>query len=134
MNVSFTRARKKLVIFGSRKTLMREPLLSQFFELMQDNDWILTLPRGADKAHSAVFDLCTVPAKRIQGITEDMGGVSESRDKNTAPAAATRAPGKENASTKDSRPMKKLRSNAKGAGKGVLSGRPILQDLISNET
>ncbi|KAF8908142.1 DNA replication factor Dna2-domain-containing protein [Gymnopilus junonius] len=43
MNVSFTRARSKLVIFGSRKTLQREPLLAQFFDLMQARGWILQL-------------------------------------------------------------------------------------------
>jgi DNA replication ATP-dependent helicase Dna2 len=41
MNVSFTRARAKLVIFGSRKTLQREPLLAQFFKLMEEQKWIL---------------------------------------------------------------------------------------------
>ncbi|PPQ80398.1 hypothetical protein CVT26_008303, partial [Gymnopilus dilepis] len=55
MNVSFTRARSKLVIFGSRKTLQREPLLAQFFELMESRGWILRLRAGADRAHERVF-------------------------------------------------------------------------------
>ena len=64
MNVSFTRARSKLVIFGSRKTLQREPLLAQFFDLMESQGWILTLPAGADVAHARVFEGCSTPAKR----------------------------------------------------------------------
>jgi DNA replication ATP-dependent helicase Dna2 len=134
MNVSFTRARKKLVIFGSRKTLMREPLLSQFFELMHRNDWILTLPRGADKAHSGVFDLYAVPAKRVKDASEDMDSVIEVKQKNNESRTVARVPGKENSSAKEARPTKKLKGNAKAAGVGVLSGRPILQDLVSNET
>ena len=65
--MSFTRARSKLVIFGSRKTLQREPLLAQFFELMELQGWILVLPAGADAAHARVFDGCSTPAKRRFG-------------------------------------------------------------------
>ena len=64
MNVSFTRARCKLVIFGSRKTLQREPLLAQFFDLMELQGWILALPAAADTAHARVFDGCSTPVKR----------------------------------------------------------------------
>ena len=65
MNVSFTRARNKLVIFGSRKTLQREALLAQFFDLMESQGWILALPGGADVAHARVG--CSIPAKRTFG-------------------------------------------------------------------
>jgi DNA replication ATP-dependent helicase Dna2 len=67
MNVSFTRARSKLVIFGSRKTLQREPLLAQFFDLMESQGWILALRAGADVAHVRVFEGCSTPAKRSLG-------------------------------------------------------------------
>ncbi|KAF8184796.1 Dna2-domain-containing protein [Pholiota molesta] len=52
MNVSFTRARKKLVIFGSRTTLQREPLLASFFELMEKQRWIVALSPNAHTAHA----------------------------------------------------------------------------------
>ncbi|EJD05682.1 Dna2-domain-containing protein [Fomitiporia mediterranea MF3/22] len=52
INVAFTRARAKLVIFGSRKTLKASPLLSDFFGLMEERGWVLTLPTGADTLHS----------------------------------------------------------------------------------
>ncbi|TEB08749.1 Dna2-domain-containing protein [Coprinellus micaceus] len=51
MNVSFTRARSKLVIFGSRKTLKVDPLLAQFFELMEERGWVYELPVNAHLVH-----------------------------------------------------------------------------------
>lgn len=51
MNVSFTRARSKLVIFGSRKTLKADPLLAQFFELMEERGWVYELPVNAHLVH-----------------------------------------------------------------------------------
>lgn len=71
MNVSFTRARCKLVIFGSRKTLQREPLLAQFFELMEHQGWILSLPAGADVAHAMIFDGSSTGTKRPAGGKEN---------------------------------------------------------------
>ncbi|KAJ7644148.1 Dna2-domain-containing protein [Roridomyces roridus] len=61
MNVSFTRARSKLIIFGSRKTLRSAPLLQDFFELMEGKGWILPLPPNADGLHPA---LCGGSVKR----------------------------------------------------------------------
>lgn len=52
MNVAFTRAKAKLVIFGSRKTLQELPLLSAFFDLMDAKDWIVNLPAFAHIAHA----------------------------------------------------------------------------------
>jgi DNA replication ATP-dependent helicase Dna2 len=43
INVSLTRAKKKLVIFGSRGTLQTDRLMSEFFDLMQENGWIMDL-------------------------------------------------------------------------------------------
>ncbi|KAJ6501059.1 AAA domain-containing protein [Mycena vitilis] len=41
MNVSFTRARSKFIIFGSRKTLQSAPLLREFFDLVESRGWLL---------------------------------------------------------------------------------------------
>lgn len=75
MNVSFTRARSKLVIFGSRKTLQREPLLAQFFELMQGRGWILQLPPGAHIAHERVLGsvITTTPTRKrsVSGCAQE---------------------------------------------------------------
>jgi len=53
INVSFTRAKSKLVIFGSRKTLEGDQLLKGFVELMSGKGWIYNLPKGADTLHCA---------------------------------------------------------------------------------
>ena len=54
INVAFTRARSKLIIFGSRKTLNASPLLAEFFKLMESNRWVLTLPVGVNAIHNRV--------------------------------------------------------------------------------
>lgn len=52
INVSFTRAKKKLVVFGSQRTLNRDKLLGKFFDLMAERRWIRQLPAGADTLHA----------------------------------------------------------------------------------
>jgi len=137
MNVSFTRARSKLVIFGSRKTLEREPLLAQFFELMQEEGWIIKLSPGAATVHAKVFEVCPTPAKRSAPIQEENNEEAISRIEEKK-----RPSGKENVvfqddrtKAKESRPVKRLRVGKKAHvdGTSVLKGRPILQDLAAND-
>lgn len=112
MNVSFTRARSKLVIFGSRKTLQADPLLSQFFALMESRHWILKLPPGAHTIYAAHFEVCTTPSKRT--AVDAVGSSEENKPLNSSPE----------------RPQKRLRATPDA---GLLRGRPILQDLANNE-
>ena len=136
MNVSFTRARSKLVIFGSRKTLQREPLLAHFFELMESQGWILDLRAGADVAHARVFEGCSTKlAKRSLGLSF---GVP------TPGSLKTTTLEKENRGEVQvqERPVKRMKMKTLQAvvvdpvgakvGTGVLKRRPILQDLIGN--
>ena len=76
INVSFTRARSKLVIFGSRRTLQTAPLLRDFFDLMEAQGWILTLPPKAHELHDALRS--TILQKRAMD-DEDSGGGEEPR-------------------------------------------------------
>ena len=139
MNVSFTRARKKLVIVGSRRTLQREPLLASFFALMQEKGWIRALAPGAHKAHARVFDVAASPAKRGAGAEEDSDAPVKRGGAAIVCKKKAQALGKENVGAAQ-RPVKKLKLSAepvksvKGAGAGVLKGRPILRDLVENET
>ncbi|KAF5366926.1 hypothetical protein D9757_010828 [Collybiopsis confluens] len=64
MNVSFTRARSKLIIIGSRRTLRGAPLLREFFVLMESQGWILRLPAGADLLHSEALETKWSGSKR----------------------------------------------------------------------
>ncbi|KAJ9091006.1 hypothetical protein QFC19_009302 [Naganishia cerealis] len=56
INVSFTRAKKKLIIIGSKSTLSADDrLLSDFFALVKERDWIADLPQDALSMHSDAF-------------------------------------------------------------------------------
>jgi len=52
MNVAFTRARSKLVIFGSQSTLKGAPIIAEFLALVEAQNWILPLLPDAHLAHS----------------------------------------------------------------------------------
>ena len=83
INVSFTRARAKLVIVGSRRTLQGAPLLEEFFKLMDGQGWILTLPPNADGTHESLASMLTGGKKRSAEEEEDVqeasGGGSAKR-------------------------------------------------------
>ena len=55
VNVAFTRARSKLIILGSRQTLRNNELLAKFLSIVQDNAWMVELPKDADTCHSFSF-------------------------------------------------------------------------------
>lgn len=65
-NVSFTRAKKKLVIFGSRTTLQRDRLLAEFFDLMVEKGWVYRLEAGSHLIHSEVLK----PVVKVKGVKE----------------------------------------------------------------
>ena len=52
VNVALTRARSKLVVLGSRRTLSNNDLLANFMTLVDGKGWSLDLPRGADELHA----------------------------------------------------------------------------------
>jgi len=79
MNVSFTRARSKLVIFGSRGTLKSTALLSEFFKLMESRNWILDLPAKADTLHGDVFSTGTPSKKRTAEVLKEHGSSKKAR-------------------------------------------------------
>jgi len=105
MNVSLTRAKAKLIVFGSRSTLEGVPLLNEFFGLMAEKGWIMRLPPGADKIHEQV------PGAGISNKRRAM-------DEN----GGTPRGGRENVT-----PRKKIKTE-----EGILKGRPILRDLVND--
>lgn len=110
MNVSFTRARSKLVIFGSRKTLQESSLLAEFFDLMASRNWIVHLPPDADAFHARALD------------PDGLGPVIKRPADEMEPLIA--GPDADG-------PQKKAKKSIPGGG--VLRGRPILRDLVVNE-
>ena len=110
-NVSFTRARSKLILIGSRKTLQRAPLLTEYFELMDGQGWILTLPPDAHLMHD--FGGAT-PKKRP--AADMLSDISTWRHHNR----------KENGE-------KSKRAKVFGAtDESILVGRPLLQDIAND--
>ncbi|QRV93352.1 DNA replication ATP-dependent helicase Dna2 [Ceratobasidium sp. AG-Ba] len=101
LNVSFTRARSKLIIFGSRSTLKCDQLLEQFFELVDENHWYTKLPKDAHLMH----DFAKAQNKRPSSRLETSCAAPE--------PSAQRVP------------AKRAR-----VGEGVLKGRPLLQEII----
>jgi DNA replication ATP-dependent helicase Dna2 len=69
INVSFTRAKKKLVIFGSATTMGSDKLLKSFLDLMEEKNWILRLKAGAERSHSQLIE--SVTAERAGRGGED---------------------------------------------------------------
>ncbi|KAI0290851.1 AAA domain-containing protein [Multifurca ochricompacta] len=115
MNVAFTRARSKLVIFGSRTTLARTPLLESFFQLVEREGWLLQLPRSAREAHTKVlFPPNDAPNRRVN-----------------EECAANLKPEKHDLeqSPHDARNLKRLQMSP---DTGLLRGRPILRDVFND--
>lgn len=54
VNVALTRARSKLIVLGSRRTLVNNDLLAKFLRLVDERGWTYELPKGADYGH--MFD------------------------------------------------------------------------------
>ncbi|RMY76547.1 hypothetical protein D0863_01865 [Hortaea werneckii] len=55
VNVALTRARSKLIVLGSRRTLVNNDLLARFMGLVDRRAWTLDLPKGADTCHTFDF-------------------------------------------------------------------------------
>ena len=115
MNVAFTRARSKLVIFGSRSTLARTPLLESLFQLMESEGWILQLPNNAHEVHvGAHFSPQEVAAKRAhEDCVENPSLEKECRTKDPHEG--------------ESGKRRRISPNV-----GVLRGRPILRDVFND--
>ncbi|KAF7299539.1 DNA replication helicase [Mycena chlorophos] len=107
MNVSFTRARSKLVIVGSRKTLGTAPLLKDFFELMETRGWILSLPPNAQELHPC---FATPTAEKRRAGEQEVSTAKEN--------LVGRGP-------------KRTKIAKEDTGTGILRGRPLLRDLVN---
>ena len=50
LNVAFTRAKCKLVVIGSRATLLQSPICARFLGICQTSGWEIALPRNGHLA------------------------------------------------------------------------------------
>lgn len=114
LNVSLTRARSKLVIIGSRKTLQGNDLLKKFFAIMDEKKWVLTLGKDAHCIHPLVSS--KKPSRPFKRAVEDR--------------SPTRSP--ENFPRSPFRPNKKSKVANFGDQSGLLRGRNLLKDLMND--
>lgn len=114
LNVSFTRARSKLIIIGSRKTLQGNDLLKKFFDIMDEKKWVLTLEKEAHCIHGPLSSKKpNRPFKRAVG----------DRSPTRSPENFPRAP---------FRPTKKPKVANFSDQSGLLKGRNLLKDLMND--
>lgn len=114
LNVSLTRARSKLVIIGSRKTLQGNDLLKKFFGIVDEKKWVLTLEKDAHSIHPLLSS--KKPNRPFKRAVGDM--------------SPTRSP--ENSTRNPLRPIKKSKVANFGDQSGPLRGRNLLRDLIND--
>ena len=114
LNVSFTRARSKLIVIGSRKTLQGNDLLKKFFGIMDEKKWVLKLEKDAHRIHGLLSSKKpNRPFKRAVGDR-----------------SPTRSP--ENLSRSSLRPTKKSKVANFSDQSGLLRGRNLLRDLMND--
>ncbi|WVQ74886.1 hypothetical protein IAR50_004493 [Cryptococcus sp. DSM 104548] len=107
INVSFTRAKKKLVIFGSARTLGLDPLFGEFMDLVRGKGWEKRLRKGDEKLHVV--------------------GVSGLGQKSSA---TSRKEAKKEKGVKENKREQKVF----GAGKAILNGRgPFYKEIMDME-
>jgi len=137
MNVSFTRARGKLVLFGSRKTLQREPLLAQFFKLMEKQNWILPLPKGSDAVHAEAFQSSSPVRPEGRSITTTVEVVVGQKRRLGGKENVVHNDASENSKHVNTEVLlpaaKKMKVTNMDRG-GLLKGRPVLSDLVVHGT
>lgn len=64
VNVAITRAKRKLVLIGSLKTLKSSLLFHELLDLLQERDWIQVLPQDAQRLFSFITCASQQPSQR----------------------------------------------------------------------
>ena len=124
VNVALTRARTKLLVLGSKSTLVGNDLLRDFIYLMQAKGWWYDLPLGATEAH--VFE--DAPTQ-ISGkaSAETKVEVNSGKPKMISGARQVLGEGKEN-----QKGRKMPAKQAKLDVNGLMGKRPVLRDIIND--
>jgi DNA replication ATP-dependent helicase Dna2 len=147
VNVALTRARSKLIILGSEKTLSSNELLKDLVSLCREKGWVLDLQQDMVDGHA--FDEGMTQTGRLSttttaGTSRAMNGVAKSPT--PSPSKKRRALGDVTATGAANKkaalsPEKRLKSSQKMPGKvfragkkGVLDGRPILRNIFEEAT
>lgn len=151
VNVALTRARSKLVIIGSVKTLSSNELLRDMVALCREKDWVLDLQPDIVESHSFDESITQTGKTPVRQSNSSMFTRKMAKSPSLTPSPSkkrkalgdlTAKPGKVNArspkrrigrkSTDGSPEEKRIPGKVITAGKrGVLEGRPILRDIYN---
>lgn len=144
VNVAITRARSKLIIFGSRGTLAgcEVPVLEGLVKIMQEKKWVVDLPSHATEGHAfeqlasctqTQTQRTTAPVQRVTGpvVTEATAGTRQpltSIDGNVTAKHTISNTSKAHA------PFKQPKRVVKGMVdiENVLDKRPIMRDVMND--
>jgi DNA replication ATP-dependent helicase Dna2 len=145
VNVALTRARSKLVILGSEKTLSGNELLRDMVALCREKGWVLDLSPNAVDSHA--FDEGVTQTGKTPVRPSYSSSLAKKNAKPASPSASptkkrkalgevtanTRSPKKRTGSSlEEMKAGKKVPGKVVMAGKrGVLDGRPVLRDIYN---
>ena len=124
VNVALTRARTKLLVLGSKKTLEGNDLLKDFVKLMGQKGWRYDLSPGALEEHIFEDVATQISADRSSGIGPGVNTVLEAKSEKHISSS-----GKENNGTRGKKIPRK---------RGVLDvtsfleKRPVLKDIVND--
>lgn len=147
VNVALTRARSKLIILGSEKTLSENELLRDMVVLCREKGWVLDLQPGALESH-AFDEGVSQTGKTPRPLFSSSSVKDKAHSPRASPMKKRKALGEITANTRS--PKKKMGSKTPGsspeemrtgrkipgkvftAGKrGILEGRPVLRDIYN---
>ncbi|CEH14910.1 DNA replication helicase [Ceraceosorus bombacis] len=127
INVSLTRAQRKLVMVGSRKTLQEVPLLQKLLELFDGRGWCIDLGKDDHRRFCAPRGLWTSLANAASSQSQYLFDCTPSANEKQNPDRAGASFGPAAESTLKNAP-------AHHAGSGALvRKRPLLRDIINEQ-
>ena len=124
VNVALTRARTKLLVLGSKQTLVSNELLKQFVQLMEAKGWWYDLPASACEGH--IFEEAETQWSG-KGSAESKAELANSIVKSSGSALDVVGVGKENKGRK-----KVPAKQGKLDMKALLGTRPVLRDIVND--
>ncbi|GAB1216875.1 hypothetical protein ATERTT37_006094 [Aspergillus terreus] len=130
VNVAFTRARTKLLVVGSKRTLRDgNELLAKYVKLVEGRGWVYDLPKGAIESHVFESDNLqqTQPhsPRKVPSPQRGSGTPRTTTKRNPlSPLHDCQTPG---GLKKPAKRGAKLMSGSK-----VLGNRPVLQDVVND--
>ena len=127
VNVAFTRARTKLLVLGSRSTLLGNELLGKFVELMDEKGWRYDLPAGATESH--VFEeVGTQLTSMGSGEMEKLVDADRKANLKAGKFGEKEKWGDKGKGRGMKAPLKQGRLNPRA----LLGSRPVLRDIVND--